>query len=80
MAIIDVTGEWSEPLTLSGKSIVAVNNGTLIMAFGSDAPSGERDGIPARGGFLAVFEEGTVIRFRTPNAAKTAEVYVGPLA
>lgn len=80
MALIEVTSTWSDPETLSEKSIISVNYGQVLIAFGSTAPTGENDGIPQRGGFMGLFEEGTVVRFRAMNENARSEVYIGSLA
>ena len=81
MAIINVTNTWSTPVTLTEKTLVAVNYGYVLLALGSDDPADDQDGTPIRAGFMGVFETGTTIRFRTPNATNGRhQIYYGPVA
>lgn len=80
MALIEVTAEWTSPVTLSEKTLVCVNQGPVLLALGSSAPSDTDDGVILRNGFMGVFETGTVVRFRKPNISRRAQIYTGPVA
>lgn len=80
MALLEISTEWSDPITLTEKTMFSVNYGSVLVHLGSEEPEDDADGAMLRSGIMAVFDTGTVLRFRQGNENKRVQIYHGPVA